>query len=158
MITLLWNQYNIFITNIPQELLSASQVRTTYRLRWQIEILFKTWKSVFQIHEVKPMQLYRFQCLLWASLLLILLFMPLIGFFKQHFWQQKQQEVSEWKMLVWLKNHLQLFCLALTKKASGLQAFARKLYEQILEDGVKEKRKKKGQPTHFTPFYILSVA
>jgi hypothetical protein len=77
---LLWNQYNVFITNIPEELLSASQVRSTYRLRWQIELLFKTWKSVFQIHEVKPMQLYRFQCLLWASLLLILLFMPLIGF------------------------------------------------------------------------------
>jgi hypothetical protein len=155
---LLWNQYNVFITNIPEELLSASQVRSTYRLRWQIELLFKTWKSVFQIHEVKPMQLYRFQCLLWASLLLILLFMPLIGFFKQYFWQQKQQEVSEWKMLVWLKNHLQLFCLASIKKATGLQAFARKVYEQILEDGVKEKRKKKGEPTHFTPFNILSVA
>jgi hypothetical protein len=61
-------------------------------------------------------------------------------------------------MLVWLKNHLQLFCLASIKKATGLQAFARKLYEQILEDGVKEKRKKKGEPTHFTPFNILSVA
>jgi hypothetical protein len=84
--------------------------------------------------------------------------MPLIGFFKQHFWRQKHQEISEWKMLVWLKNHLQLFCLALTKKATGLQAFTRKLYEQILEDGVKEKRKKKGEPTQLTPFDILSVA
>jgi hypothetical protein len=31
---LLWNQYNIFITNIPEELLTTSQVRNIYRLRW----------------------------------------------------------------------------------------------------------------------------
>ena len=120
---LLWNQYNLFITNTPQALLSVQQVRDTYRLRWladhqllagiRFELLFKTWKSLFQIHHVKPMQLYRCQCMLWAALLLILLFMPLLCFFKQYCWRQKQWELSEWKLLVWLKNHVEVFCSAL---------------------------------------------
>ena len=152
---LFWNQYNLFITNIPQELLSVQQVRNTYRVRWQIEILFKAWKSVFQIHQVKPMQLYRFQCLLWSSLLLILLFMPLLGFFKQFYWLQKQREVSEWKLLVWLKNHVELFCTSLPNKSISLWAFAQKLYDYIQEDGFKEKRNKKGEYSHLMPFDIL---
>lgn len=152
---LLWSQYNVFITNIPEKMFSAQQVRNTYRLRWQIEILFKAWKSVFQIHHVKPVQLHRFQCMLWASLLLILLFMPLLYFFKQYYWRQKQRELSEWKLLVWLKNHLEAFCRALSNKATRLEGFARKLYNQILEDGLKEKRKKEAEPVRLIPFDIL---
>jgi len=31
------------------------QVRSYYSLRWQIEILFKAWKSVYHIDQVIPM-------------------------------------------------------------------------------------------------------
>ncbi|MDO1451639.1 IS4 family transposase [Rhodocytophaga aerolata] len=153
---LLWNKYNIFVTNIPAELLSIEQVKKIYRLRWQIEILFKTWKSIFHINLVKPMQLYRFQCVLLSSLLIILLFMPLLHFFKHYLWQKTGKEVSEWKMLVWLKNHLTLihnFC-----KQARFAKFAKLFYAQILQDGFKEKRKKKGEYTHFIPLDILAAA
>jgi len=37
--------WNIYLTNVPQTMLSASQVILFYRIRWQIELVFKFWKS-----------------------------------------------------------------------------------------------------------------
>ena len=39
--------YSIFITNIEPVKCDAEQIRQLYRLRWRIEIIFKSWKFVF---------------------------------------------------------------------------------------------------------------
>ncbi|AAY60209.1 transposase, fragment (plasmid) [Bacillus cereus E33L] len=41
---------NIYVTNTPWEIVPMEQIHDFYSLRWQIEITFKTWKSLFQIH------------------------------------------------------------------------------------------------------------
>ncbi|MBD0382856.1 transposase [Paenibacillus sp. WST5] len=41
---------NVYITNIAWEIVSKERVHDLYSLRWQVEIVFKTWKSFFQIH------------------------------------------------------------------------------------------------------------
>jgi hypothetical protein len=46
--------YVIFITNVEQEKWSYRQVAEAYRLRWNIEILFKSWKSGFKIEHLIP--------------------------------------------------------------------------------------------------------
>ncbi len=38
---------NVYITNTPPEEVPTAYVHSLYSLRWQIEILFKTWKSFF---------------------------------------------------------------------------------------------------------------
>ena len=64
---------NTLITNIPAEWLSAAQIKATYSLRWQIELVFKVWKSQTHINKVKAMKIQRFQCQLIAKLLWLLL-------------------------------------------------------------------------------------
>ena len=64
---------NTFITNVPSDWLSADQVRSTYGLRWQIELIFKVWKSQGHISKIKAMKVQRFQCQLIARLLWLLL-------------------------------------------------------------------------------------
>lgn len=64
---------NLFITNIPKHCLSTEQVRVTYSLRWQIELIFKIWKSQGNINKIKVVKIQRFQCELIARLLWILL-------------------------------------------------------------------------------------
>jgi hypothetical protein len=64
---------NLFITNVPKQWLETDQVRAAYGLRWQIEIIFKVWKSQANINKVKAMKLQRFQCQLLAKLLWILI-------------------------------------------------------------------------------------
>jgi len=44
--------WNIFITNVKTQIWSAQAVATIYRLRWRIEIVFKTWKSYLGLHRL----------------------------------------------------------------------------------------------------------
>ncbi|MFQ5745137.1 MAG: transposase, partial [Acidobacteriota bacterium] len=44
-----WNaqkkQYRYLVTNLARERYTVAQITEAYRLRWQIELLFKEWKS-----------------------------------------------------------------------------------------------------------------
>ena len=64
---------NLFMTNIPKEWLTTDQIRKTYSLRWQIELVFKTWKSQAQINKIKHVRVERFQCQLIARLIWVLI-------------------------------------------------------------------------------------
>jgi hypothetical protein len=64
-------RFNLFITNIESEDLPSEEVYTLYKLRWQIELIFKIWKSIYGIDKVQPMKYQRFICTLYAKLLLL---------------------------------------------------------------------------------------
>ena len=51
-ISLAWLEWSIYITNVPPEWRSLEQVFLIYRLRWQIELLFKLWKSECQLDRI----------------------------------------------------------------------------------------------------------
>jgi Transposase DDE domain len=42
---LAWCEWTILVTNCPEDLLSWKEVIVLYRARWQIELMFKLWKS-----------------------------------------------------------------------------------------------------------------
>ena len=44
----------IFITNVETEKWNSKQVADAYRIRWNIETLFKSWKSGFQLERLIP--------------------------------------------------------------------------------------------------------
>lgn len=66
-------RYNAFITNVGRAILPIEMIRKTYYLRWQIELVFKTWKSTFEIHRTKKVKTERMECQLLAKLLWVLL-------------------------------------------------------------------------------------
>ena len=66
-------RYNIFITNVPGKIIPAEEIVNAYRLRWQIELIFKAWKSNLRIHKVKAVKKERMECQLIARLIWILL-------------------------------------------------------------------------------------
>lgn len=70
-------KWNIFLTNVSQELLSAEEAKTAYGYRWHIEMVFKVWKSKFslqrivaQSHIIKPVHAQLFFFLFLSYLLL----------------------------------------------------------------------------------------
>ena len=46
--------YAIFITNVDEDVWTAQDVCSAYRCRWNIEILFKSWKSYLNAHYTSP--------------------------------------------------------------------------------------------------------
>jgi transposase len=67
------SRFTIFITNAEESKLSAKQVYPLYRIRWQIELQFKIWKSVFNITSCKEVKGHRYMTQLYIKLLLIII-------------------------------------------------------------------------------------
>jgi Transposase DDE domain len=65
--------FSIFITNIPEDMVSAEVIGTIYRLRWEIELIFKTWKSHLKIDVLHGLCLQRVLCLIWGRLCMVIL-------------------------------------------------------------------------------------
>jgi hypothetical protein len=65
--------WNLFVTNVPAEKLSVREVWVMARLRWQIELLFKLWKSQGQLDTSRSHKPYRILCEVYAKLLGLLL-------------------------------------------------------------------------------------
>ncbi len=69
---LLWipsrKQYLSLVTNVPRRVLSARQVIAAYRLRWQVELVFKEWKSYANLHKFSSANPWLVEGLIWASL------------------------------------------------------------------------------------------
>jgi len=85
---------NLFITNIPAKLVETKKIRNLYRIRWQIELIFKTWKSFSQLHQIKQMKIERFNTNLYATLLLILMNWKILWEAYSWYWEDQGVFVS----------------------------------------------------------------
>lgn len=70
---LAWCDWTILVTNVPADLLNAKEIVVLYRARWQIELLFKRWKSLGLIAELSGSTEVRQMIRLWSRLLAVLL-------------------------------------------------------------------------------------
>lgn len=61
--------WTIFVTNVPSELLNLHEALTLARVRWQIELLFKLWKSHGRIDEWRTCKPWRILCEVYAKLI-----------------------------------------------------------------------------------------
>jgi hypothetical protein len=66
--------WNLFVTNVPAARLTARQVMAFYRLRWQIELVFKVWKSCAPLDHLGAWRTDRVLCVLYAKLIGLALF------------------------------------------------------------------------------------
>ena len=66
-------KFSVFITNVEEKILKTNDVIQLYRIRWQIELIFKTWKSLLGIHKVKAVKRERLECQLIAKFIWILI-------------------------------------------------------------------------------------
>jgi hypothetical protein len=62
-------EWATLVTNLPAEQLSIDEVRVLYKARWQIELLFKRWKSQGCVAEMTDSSLIRCMVKLWSRLL-----------------------------------------------------------------------------------------
>lgn len=63
---------NMYITNAPEDKIKAQDIYQLYTLRWQIELIFKVWKSIAKINQVKKVKIHRFESILLVGLIWVL--------------------------------------------------------------------------------------
>jgi len=99
-----WLRFNIFITNISCEILEAESVGTVYRLRWQIEITFKHWKSLLKINIMRGIRRERVECFLYGRLTVIVILTMICGYASWYAYNYLKKEASFHKLINWLKR------------------------------------------------------
>jgi hypothetical protein len=131
--------FSFFLTNVPEEVWKAEVVGTVYTLRWQIELIFKNWKSSLKIHYLKGMNPDRIRCLLYGKLITIAV-INLIYKFAAWYAQKLGREISLHKVVNWLKvdNRLAVIILGGFK-----HRFMKELIRDISKSMCKQKRKRK---------------
>ncbi len=87
--------FNLLITNIPQEITPSKQVYQLYKTRWQIELIFKIWKSTYGVNKLHPMRYERFMCLLYAKFLMILINTQIINILQHQLYLQYKKLLSK---------------------------------------------------------------
>jgi len=63
----------LFVTNVPADRLSLAEALVVARARWQIELLFKLWKSHGQVDASRSAQPWRVLCELYATLIALVI-------------------------------------------------------------------------------------
>jgi hypothetical protein len=66
---LAWCDWTILVTNVPGDLLTPPEAAVLYRARWQVELLFKRWKSQGLVAELSGSTVVRQMVRVWSRLL-----------------------------------------------------------------------------------------
>lgn len=69
---LAWCDWTILVTNVPIELLTPTEAAIMYRARWQVELLFKRWKSLNLVAVLSGSTEVRQMVRVWARLIMSL--------------------------------------------------------------------------------------
>lgn len=143
---------NIYVTNTPLEWVPMEQIHDFYSLRWQIEIIFKTWKSLFQIHDWQNIKRERLECHIYGKLIAIFLCSSTMFKMRQLILQKKQKELSEYKAIGMIQDHLYILYQAIQQNTQEITKILCRLFNLLLKNGRKSHRYEKK-----TVFDILGV-
>ena len=75
-------EYHTYVTNVAADKLDAGSVALAYRARWEIELLFKAWKSEFRLDELPSRRKEVVEALIYASILTMIVTQRLQAFFR----------------------------------------------------------------------------
>jgi hypothetical protein len=140
--------WTVFVTTIPGELLTVKEALVLGRSRWQIELLFKLWKSQGQIDLVRDVQPWRVLCELYGRLL---------GQIVQHWllvlscWDQIARSLP--KAAQTLRRHFVCLALALPIRAQLEEAIA--TVPRCIRAGCRMNRRQK-HPNTYQRFLALT--
>lgn len=122
-------QFAIYVTNVLKEVISAEIIGTVYRLRWEIELIFKRWKSQLKIDYLKGIDKNRIECLIWSRLCTIVI-VEIVNDYVSQLGQNvfNGREISHKKLIDYIlrssefceaiaKNHLERYLKEMKKDA-----------------------------------------
>jgi hypothetical protein len=144
--------WNVFVTNVPEDKLSLQQLLACYSLRWQVELIFKLWKSQAGLKRVAEFRPERALGELYAKLIVIAITHFLIAPLRFLLIEQ-QVEISPPKAWQILQDRAKDLTRAIGRDLQSTQAELEELIHRILRFARKNKRKK-----HLSSYNRLRLA
>jgi hypothetical protein len=130
--------WSFFITNVPDTMLSATQIIQFYRIRWQIELIFKLCKSQLHIDTVQGCGEHRILCQLYARLILFVLLCDVVAAFRF----LEERELSLVKAFQIFSDYADQFIQCLRGAYSSLTTVLLAMKDDFLRLALKNRRKK----------------
>ena len=134
-------RFNLFITNVKVQYLSMDEVLKLYKLRWQIELMFKNWKSICKINRIQPMKFERYTCLLQAKLILIVIKLQIIWNLKRYCYAKRRKILSLFKCFKTLQEKFEAIYEIMRMERKRSVKSLRGITTTLSENHWKEKRK-----------------
>ena len=97
--------WNLFVTKVPETIWQTATVLKVYPIRWQVELIFQSWKSYLHVASLKTTTEAPTWCDLYGRMLLILLNYALCPPIRAALWAKQHREVSVLKLV----RHFQAF-------------------------------------------------
>jgi Transposase DDE domain len=134
--------WSIFVTNVPAERLTTQQVIAFYRIRWQIELIFKFWKSYCGLDHLPGVRPARVMTEFYTKLLVAVLSNFLIAPIRLPVADAPQHEISPFQVRKILADFGRDLVTKLFDRPALHQVLVR-LYSRIARYGFKQIRRKK---------------
>jgi hypothetical protein len=129
-----------FVTNVSKDVISAEVLGTIYRLRWEVELIFKRWKSQLKIDFLKGINKNRIECLIWSRLCTILIIELISGFVSEYVERMlNDHEISHAKLISYILRQSR-FALAIAM--NKLEDFLKGIENDARRMLLKDKRKR----------------
>jgi len=133
--------FNLFICNISPANLTKEDVCNLYRVRWQIELIFKTWKSLMKINQLQKMKFERFVTTLYMNLLWIVVFWNIIYPYKIYQSIKEKRLISFFKCMNTMVDNTKEIRQLLRLSKFQMRNKLRKVYDLFSTGHWLEKRK-----------------
>jgi hypothetical protein len=130
--------YGLFLTNMPDDC-NFNVLFTLYRIRWQIELIFKTWKSILNIHRIRSAREDRVLCEVYGKLIIASLTCCL-----SHIIQTRHSCILSFhKVLKHIKSSVAWWAQNIVKGKAEHAIFIERLIGELLKYCRKNKQKNK---------------
>ena len=121
-----WLGYSVYISNVDKETLSAREIAKAYKVRWQIELIFKSWKSGYQMQELLHegcTNEHRVKACIYMLLMVICLVVQKVYIQYYHYIKNKYGKcLSLLKLSEWMGRNLRLIIVSSATEIKKLLA------------------------------------
>jgi hypothetical protein len=120
--------WNLYITNIEKEKIVAKDIILLYKIRWQVEIVFKSWKSYHGLEHLEGKRKSRIECFMYGRLIMIVIMCFLFNTIHRNVWNTQCREASLLKVI----KHFQVKGIKILSLLLAPVNLAKFLFEEFL--------------------------
>lgn len=126
--------WELFITNVDEDILSPNDIAQLYFIRWRIETIFKTWKSSFKINAIpREANKIRVESYIYCMLIfIVLLQVHFYNYFltktKTESFTMNNRQISLFGLMQFITRNIEFLLLSLLHDRNKNEDF---IFEQI---------------------------